>query len=78
MGRAFSAYGTLVMVLPSFKYLGNIMDSTNNDWPVVEHNLQQVWGNWGRMVKILVIEGVDRRTAGVLYVAVVQAEKFFG
>ena len=68
MGRVFSEYGTLLMAVPSFKYLGQTMLSSNENWTVVEQNLRREQGKWGRMVKILVREGADRRKAGVFYV----------
>ena len=40
--------------------------------------LQQEQGKWGRVVNILGREGVDKRTAGKLYVAVVEAVLLFG
>ena len=61
IGRVFLAYGTLLIAVPSFKYLGRIMSFTDNDWPAVEQNLRRAWGKWGQMVKILGREGLDRR-----------------
>ena len=74
----FSEYGMPLTAVPSFKYLGHIIFSIDNDWPAVELNLRQVWLKWGRMVKILVREDVDKRMTGKLYVVVVQAVLLFG
>ena len=73
MGSVLSAYGTTMTAVTSFKYLGRIMLTTKNNWPEVDQNLRRAQGKWGRMVKILLREGVDRRTAGRFYVAVVKA-----
>ena len=40
--------------------------------------MRRVWGKWGRMVKILGREGVDRSTAGIFYVEMVQSVLLFG
>ena len=61
-----------------FWYLGQMLSSTDNDWKEVELNLQRERGKWGRLKKILVREGADKRTAGRFYVAVVQAVLLFG
>ena len=71
-------YWAPLEAVPSFKYLGRILSSTDNNWPAVEKNLQQAQGKWGLIVKILGIEGADRRTVGRFYVAVVQALILFG
>ena len=40
MGRVFSAYGTPLTVVFSFRYLGRILSSIDNNWPAVEQNLR--------------------------------------
>ena len=64
MGRVLSAYGTPLTEFLLFNYFGRMMLSSNDYWPVVEHNLQRVWGKWVRLVKILGREVVDRRIEG--------------
>ena len=78
MGRVFSAYGTPLTAVPSFKYLGRILSSTNIDWTLVDQNMQQDPVKWGEMVNTLGGERPDRRTAGRFYVATVQAVLLFG
>ena len=78
MGRVFSEYGTPLTEVPSLKYLGRILSSTDNNWPAVEKNLRGERGKWGKMVRILGIEGAYRRTAGRLHVEVVQAVLLVG
>ena len=78
MGRVLSAYGTPLIVLPSFKYVGRILSSSDKYWPEVEHNLWGAWGRWGQMVNIWGIEREDKRTVGRFYVAVVQEVLLFG
>ena len=51
--------------------------SSNNDWKEVEHNLKRAQKKWVRLENILEREGLDRRTVGMFYVAVVQAVIIF-
>ena len=55
-----------------------MLSSTDNDWPVVEQNLWRARVKLGHLTKILRREGVDKRTEGRLYLAVVQAVLLFG
>ena len=47
IGRVFLSYGTLLVAVPSFRSLGRMLLSYNNDWPAVEHNLRQARVKWG-------------------------------
>ena len=78
MGRVFSDYGTLLTEISSFRYLGRIFSSSDDNWTAVERNLLKARGKWGPMVNILGREGADRRTVGKFYVVVVQAVILFG
>ena len=53
IGRVLLAYGTPLMVVSSFPYLGLMLSSYDNNWPVVEQNLWRAQGKWGRLAKIL-------------------------
>ena len=46
MGRVLSAYGTPLMSVPLFKYLGRMLSSSSDDWPAVEQILRQAQLNW--------------------------------
>ena len=41
MGRFFSTYGTLLMEVPSFKYLGQTLSYSDNNYMVAEHNIHR-------------------------------------
>ena len=70
-GRVFSEYGTPLMEVPSFNYLGLTLYSSDEIFTEVEQNLWRVKGKWGRLVKILGRDGADRRTTGIFCLAVV-------
>ena len=78
MWSIFLAYGTPLTVVPSFKYLGHNISSTDDKCQAVESNLQRSWGKWGKMIEILGREGGNKRMAVKLYVEVVQAVLLFG
>ena len=61
-----------------FRYLGQTLPSTDDNWLAVERNLRRAWGKWGRLKNILRREGEDKRTVGRFYVAVMQAVILFG
>ena len=71
-------YGTPLTAIPLFKYLGQTLVSSDNDWTAAEHNLRRAQGKRTQLVNILGREGEDRRTAGIFYVKVVQAVLLFG
>ena len=78
MERVLSDYGTPLTSVPSFKYSGEILLSSNENWTVVEQNLRRSQGKWGGLANILGREGADRRTVGRFYVVAVQAVILFG
>ena len=39
MERVLSAYGTLLIAVPSFNYLGKTLSSSDDDWTAVEQNI---------------------------------------
>ena len=47
VGRVFLAYETPLMVFPLFKYVGNTLSSSEDNWPVVEQNLRRERVKWG-------------------------------
>ena len=66
------------MAVSLFRYLGKMLSSTADDWPAVECNLRKAQGKWVWLAKKLVRDGVEKRTTGRFYVAVVQSVLLFG
>ena len=73
MGRVLLEYGTQLKYVPLFKYLGQMLSPSDNNWLAVEQNFLWVRRKWVRLVKLLGMEEADKRTAGRFYLAVVQA-----
>ena len=61
-----------------FKYLGQLLDWSYNDWTAVIHNINKAWQVWGRLGKLLQREGAERKVLEFFYHAVVQAILLFG
>ena len=76
--RAFDAYGKPIEAVHSFKYLGRIMTAGDNNWTVVAGNLLKAQKSWGRLARILSMEGADNRVSGTFFKAVVQQVLLFG
>ena len=78
MGRVLLAHVTPLTAVFSFRYLERILSSTDDNWLAMEQNLRRAQGKWVRLNKILGRGGLDKRTTGRFYVAVVQAVLLFG
>ena len=62
--RVLSAYGTPLMAVYLFRYLGRKFSSSDDNWTAVERNLGRAQGKWGQLEIILGRDGEDRRTVG--------------
>ena len=62
----------------TFKYLGRVMTAVDDDWPDVVGNISQERKSRGRLLRILIREGVDPKVSGHFFKAETQAVFFFG
>ena len=76
--RASSAYGCPMDMVNSFRYLGQVISATDNDWTAVVNNLSRARAVWGRMTRILSREGAALQVSGFFFKSVVQAVLLFG
>ena len=60
-----------------FKYLGCVLNWSEEDWPEVCHNIRRERQVWGRLGKFLRREGADPIVSEKFYRAVVQAVIIF-
>ena len=58
-------------MVTSFKYLGRVILSTDNEWPVVVRNFAWVKTVWSRMSRILSREGATPRVSGFFFKSVI-------
>ena len=76
--RAFEAYGNPIETVNTFKFMGRVMTAGDDDWPEVAGNLVKARKSWGRLTKISIREGADKRVSGNFFKAVVQQVLLFG
>ena len=76
--RAFEAYEKPMETVSTFKYLGQLMTTGDDNWPSVAGNLVKARKSWGRQSRILSREWADKRVLGNFFKAVVQAVLMFG
>ena len=61
-----------------FKYLGRLLDRSDNDWPEVLHNIRKSRQVWRQLGELLQREGAEPTVLKNIYRAVVQAVLLFG
>ena len=76
--RAFQAYGGLLETVTSFKYLGMVLTTGDDNWPATAGNLRKARKSWMHMTVILSPEGADQKVSGLFFKAVVQVVLLFG
>ena len=64
--------------MSTFKCLVRVMAAGYDDWPAVAGNLVKSRKILGRLSRILIREGADKRLPGNFFKAVVQAVLMFG
>ena len=75
--RKFSAYGTPLEMVTSFKYLGRVLSAADDDWTTVALNLVKVRTVWWRMPRILSREGARLRVSRFFFNYVIQSGLLF-
>ena len=64
--------------METFKYLGRMLDRSDDKWPALRHNVGKAHIVWSRLGKLLRREGVDSQMSAMFYRAVLQAVLIFG
>ena len=65
-------------VVTEFRYLGNVLTNTDDDWPAVAGNIRKARKNWGRLARILGREGADPKVSRSFYTDVTHQVLLFG
>ena len=60
-----------------FKYLGQLLDRLDDNWPAVIQNIRKARQLWDRLRKILQREGAEPDILAKFYCAVIQAVLFY-
>ena len=61
-----------------FRYLGRVLTNTDDDWPAVARNLRKARVTWGRLARVLGLEGADPKVSRNFYISVTQQVLLFG
>ena len=64
--------------VPTFQYRGRTLDQTDDDCPAVRQNIMRSRSVWGRLGKLLLREGAEKKLLESFYRAVVQAILLYG
>ena len=68
----------MVEGVENFKYLGQNLDQTDDDWPSVRKNIMRARLVWGRLGTLMRREGAEPRVLEMFDRAVAQAILLFG
>jgi hypothetical protein len=74
----FTVNGTTINKVSKFKYLGRLLEESDNDDHAATRQLQRAREKWGRIGKVLSSQGVNAKTMGYFYKAIVQAVLLYG
>ena len=64
--------------METFKYLGLVLDRSDDNWPEVRRNVEKARQVWIWIGKLLRREGSDLRVSEMFYQELVQAVLLFG
>ena len=75
--RAFHAYGKPMEAVSEFRYFGQLLTATDDDWPAVAGNIRKAWVIWGRLARVLGREGATPKVSRSFYTDVPQQVLLF-
>ena len=76
--RAFRAYGQPMEAVTEFRYLGQILTAMEDDWTAVAGNIEKARRSWGRLAKVMGMEGADPKVSRTFYISVTHQVLLFG
>jgi len=65
--------GVPLKLVSVFRYLGQQLPSTDEDWPAIYWNLSKARKHWAMVSRVLACKGADARISAMFYKAVVQS-----
>ena len=74
----FTVLGTPIERIKEFKYLGRILEESDDDWPALQSNLKKARAKWGRIGRILSREQANPRVMATFYKAIIQSVLLYG
>jgi hypothetical protein len=74
----FTVAGTPIERVKEFKYLGRVLDESDDDWPALQSNLKKAREKWSRIGRILSREKAKPRIMATFYKAIIQSVLLYG
>ena len=75
---ALTTYNSPLSVILSFKLLGRVLSTSDDNWPEVICNVRREQHKWVQLLWVLGQKGADMWTLGVLYTEVFQMLLLYG
>jgi len=69
----FTLHDTVLEKVTSYRYLGRVLATNDNEWPTIYRNLQRARQQWARISRLMRTEHVEKKAAGMFYKAIVQS-----
>ena len=76
--RTFGPYEQSQKMVTSFKYLGRVISSANNDWPELVQNLAKARLVWQRLTRVISRVRAAPWVSGFSFKPMVQSVLLFG
>ena len=70
-------YVSFLLFWAEFRYLGQLLTATDDDWPAVAGNIKKAQRSWGQLAWVLGREGADPKVSRTFYIAVTQQVLLF-
>ena len=74
----FSINGKVMEKVKEFKYLGRILEDSNNNWMTIKANLSKAKSRWAQVKRVLIRDNAPPRTMDYFYKAICQSVLLYG
>ena len=73
----FQVYGRQLTLVSLFKYLGQVLTASDNDWTVLMGNLRKACMNWAKLLRVLGRKVANTWVLGIFFKEVFQMVLLF-
>jgi len=74
----FTVNGKKIKTVSKFKYLGRMVTNNDSDDATIMRNLKRARMKWGRLSRLLTVEGANPMAMGIFYKVIVQTVLLYG
>jgi hypothetical protein len=71
-GFEFTVNGKKIKTVSKFKYLGRMVSNNDSDDATILRNLKRARKKWGRLSRLLTVDGANPMAMGIFYKVIVQ------